>query len=777
MGEYINKYKHTILKFIDFLIVFFLILLSIKKGGFYKSDCLVFNFTISLIGIVYVPIKSYFLLKDKKVKKDNILFLIFGLALSYSLPIIFNNYSDLSDALFEFTKYYNAVIIYFIVRNSASKNIYINGIILLSIIQGGFGVDQIASRVLSQILKNFNTGYLSIDLDRMSGTIQYANTYAIIIVMGIILLIGKLDAAILKRKFKISAILNSVLTFNTICLILTKTRFAFVVLFFFIIVLIISKNIVNKKKICFITILNLLIALISSSIISRYMTLNIKMYIYLYIALFIIIYTFISYLCIKFIDKIGIKVNKKICITLIIISILIIIVYFVLAFNIYSNVVLDNNNTSYNCDVYLNVNQDNNIKINILSKDQEAKYRLKVSLMDKLEGQRVLFEEERVLNTVDEVLIDNVYAKPDSFKCFKFEFECISGSISINNVIINDKKYAISYLLIPYDVIERVLDGITGSDSITSRGTYYLDAIKIIKSSTKNFILGCGGETFKNMYNQFKNSDYTSTEVHNSYLQIFCETGIIGLLFITLITLFIIKNYKLDLVKIALYALLVHSALDLNFSYMIIVTIFSMLIGCLNERGEKNNNDKYYNVIYVILVSIITILLCIVIHIEFRANIAYEMYISDTKYGNLDEDEKFKTMISLYKKKFEFDKTDYKNLKEYIDIKLKYVKFLRNVYSAEELYSIKLQVIEINKLLKYMEETHKYNKDTLFYIFDVYYIYSDFFVYTYFENETTVGKNYYKEQMLDVLDRIEKFYKKQTNTIKKVEKNRALINY
>lgn len=777
MGEYINKYKSTILKFIDFLIVFFLILLSIKKGGFYKSDYLGFNFIISLIGVMYIPIKSYFLLKNNQIKKDSILFLMFGLALSYSLPIIFNNYTDLSDALFEFTKYYNAVIIYFIVKNSESKNIYINGLILLSIVQGLFGIDQIANRVLSKLLQNFNTGYLSIDLDRMSGTIQYANTYAIIIVIGIILLVEKLDNIISKNKFWTSALLNSMLTFITICLILTKTRFAFIVLLFLVIVLIISKNIVNKKKICFIAILNLITALISSSIISRCMILNIKMYIYVYMALFIAIYTFISYFCIKLINKIDIKINKKIFITLIISTILLISLYFILAFNIYSIVVLDKSNTSYSCDVYLNAKQNNNIKINILSKEKESKYKLKVFSLDRIEGQSILFEEERVVNTSDEIIIDDAYVKLESFKCFKFEFECVSGDISISNVVINDKKHAISYLLIPYDVIERILDGVTGSDSITSRCTYYLDAIKIIKNSPKNLIIGCGGETFKNMYNQFKSSNYTSTEVHNSYLQIFCESGIVGFLFIFLIIVLIIKNYKFDFKKIALYALIIHSALDLNFSYMITVVIFSILIGCLKKRVDENNKNKYYNVLYIIFICIVTVLLCVIIHIEFRANIAYKMYISDTKYDNLDEEEKFKTMIALYKKKFEFDKTDYKNLKGYIDIRLKYAEFLKNVSSADGLYSIKSQIIEINKLLEHMEKSHKYSKDALFYIFDVYYMNTDFFLYTYFENENMVGKNYYKEKMSNILDKLEIFYKSQPNTLKRIEKNRALINY
>lgn len=781
MKEGIMKNKDIILKFIDFLIVFFIALLSIKKGGFYKSDYLGFNFLISCIGIIYIILKAKFVFKEKKVKKDEILFLMFGLCISYSLPIIFQNYSNLSDALFEFTKYYNMLIIYFIVKNSASKNIYINGLIAISLLQCLLGIDQIAYRYLEDTLNQFNTGYLSTDLDRMSGTIQYANTFAILIVVSIILLVQKIDDNVLNKNFKLASIFNVLLTFLLICLILTKTRFALVILVLLLIVLMLSKNIISKKKVLIILLIDIILTMVSSSIIAGYMSLDNKKNIYFYIIIFMILFTILSYLFIKIIDRISFKFCKKTKAIFFITTFSLVVIYFILAFNIHATIKLNEKNNIYNADVYLKVEEKNNITIKLLKNDNSisgSKYRVKVSYIDNIEGQKVLFEEENLIEEKDVIYIDNINIDVKEFKCFKFEFECINGEVSIPNVEINQKKYAISYLLLPYKVIERILDGLTGSDSISSRFIYYKDAVKIITNSPKNFFIGCGGEAFKNMYNQFKDVTYISSEVHNSYLQIFCESGIFGFIFIVLIIIYVVKNYKLDTIKIALYALIIHSVLDLNFSYMIALTFFSILMGCLQEKKDCYCKNKKY-VMHFIFLCILTVILAIIIFIEFKANIAKEIYVSDneSEYENVHDKETYINAMELYKKKFEYDMTEYKSLKLYINLKLEYVKFLNKTSDSYKLIYIKEQILEVDKLLKYMQKTNKYSKEALFYIFEVYYTYKSYFIYTYFDLDNEAGNVYYNDKMLDILNTIEKYFPKQASTIQKVDNKRSLLIY
>ena len=45
-------------------------MLSIKKGGFYKSDTILFNLVISIIAVISVA-RTYMTKKDNKVNKSN----------------------------------------------------------------------------------------------------------------------------------------------------------------------------------------------------------------------------------------------------------------------------------------------------------------------------------------------------------------------------------------------------------------------------------------------------------------------------------------------------------------------------------------------------------------------------------------------------------------------------------------------------------------------------------------------------------------------------------
>lgn len=60
--------KLNIKKIIDYILIFSIFVLSIKKGGFYKTDSIGFNLVITLVGILYILIFDIFNLIRYKIK-------------------------------------------------------------------------------------------------------------------------------------------------------------------------------------------------------------------------------------------------------------------------------------------------------------------------------------------------------------------------------------------------------------------------------------------------------------------------------------------------------------------------------------------------------------------------------------------------------------------------------------------------------------------------------------------------------------------------------------
>ena len=106
MGDYVKK-KISICTILDYILCASLLMLAIKKGGFYKFDTILFNLIVNISSVIYIVIK-----KDKSKINSNLSTLILLLAISYTLPVIFKNYSSLNDSIFEMIRYYNVYLIY-----------------------------------------------------------------------------------------------------------------------------------------------------------------------------------------------------------------------------------------------------------------------------------------------------------------------------------------------------------------------------------------------------------------------------------------------------------------------------------------------------------------------------------------------------------------------------------------------------------------------------------------------------------------------------------------
>ena len=174
----------NIRKIIDILVIIMLFIVSIKKGGFYKEDSIFFNLVITTIGLGYVIYSCYinYVKKAEKerCKTDIVQVFLLLLSFSYALPITFKNYSSMNDSIHEMIRYFDVFLIYTLVKSSPHKKIYMIGIYIIIFVQCLIGIDSVANRYLEPLLKHINSGYLtSLDVTRMSGTIQYANVFAL----------------------------------------------------------------------------------------------------------------------------------------------------------------------------------------------------------------------------------------------------------------------------------------------------------------------------------------------------------------------------------------------------------------------------------------------------------------------------------------------------------------------------------------------------------------------------------------------------------------------
>lgn len=657
----IRKYLN-IKSIVDVLIVILLIILSVQKGGFYKSDVIFFNLAVNILAIVSI-MYTFFVEENKKIFKDNIGNTLLLLSLSYSLAIIFRNYSSLNDSIFEFIRYFNVYLIYTIVRNSNKKNIYMDGIIIIAIFLVILGIDQLGNGVLENYLNNHGSGYLhSNNLDRMSSTIQYANVFALICFIAYIFDIEKI-----KEKNNFKYINYTIMFLLNLGIILSQSRI--------IILLYIIYNILffylNKDKKCMLKNISIfLYSLVCSMFIFNILN-NDNGIIYIIIGSFVILLNILIYILEyiysnnglqyikKLYDKLKIKEgkNKKI-VSYILIAILITI-YLIIAFNTFMPITIDNNsNVTYITRDMYNIKNENELEIQIDRIEDDTRYEVEIFQVDSNDN-FYIFDKVQYYSTTTDIFNYNV--EPiDNLKYIKVNINCYKGRIKVKNLVLNNKKYT-NYILLPNNIIYRFKEALKSNNSQSLRLEYIKDSFKIIFLNKKNFTIGIGGEGFRNEYKYYKNIDYFSTEVHNIYIQMLLESGIVGLICFIYLIIYTLKKYKVNYKMITFIIVMLHGLFDLDFSYMIILSILGIILGLLDEKNikaQKIHKNKHIiinkqivkyieNSIKNIFICILLIMYIITTTLLIKSNIAVIIYgFNEEKNDIVSNIEKYEKMIN-----------------------------------------------------------------------------------------------------------------------------------
>lgn len=740
---------------IEFVVIVLLIFLSIKKGGFYKTDSLFFCVGTSSIYLIY----SIFRLIENKQKygkiiaKDNIdiiSILLLLLSVFYMLPIIFKNYANLSDSIFEMIRYFNMYIIYKIVKNSNNKEIFLNSIIIITILQCIIGIDGLGNRYFSNILSSFNSGFLSKDITRLSGTIQYANVLAIMCSISLILVIEKIKINNKFNTIKIKALLYVIIFILISSLLLTGSRTAsFLFVFIYFMYLLFNKK--NAINVIVILLVQLIISIIYTALIQNSI-IDEPLKVYIYTILFYII-DICSFFVIKMFDNNILKLNISVKKTVYITGIIAIIIYGIVALNISSPLLVSSLAKQNQKTVNLyNLNNDsiNNISIKFNLNDPDTRYKFTfLEITDDFSSN--VIKEINYYNLIKpEINVD--YSVNEKTKYIKVIIECEKGSISIYDVKQNGYNKIVNYAIIPTEVISRIEDVVYGSTSSRDRIAYNKDSFKIIISNPSNFIIGVGGEGFKNMYELYKSFAYFSTEAHNSFLQIFIESGILGFMAIMSVILIVMFKAKNNYIKFATILLIIHSFFDLNFSYLLIMCIFAILLGCLDNNENKATNKQVVKQFFNYFDTVISLIISIpIIYILLNSNIAYNLRIPVYNNDELTLEKQIR-VVNLMEKRVNLDfgentyrKTLNIEYNKYLDMLFSTITTLEDGSKSRNILEEEARniVLNIKNNADKMLRNSKYDRNVILEVSDIYFNNLTYFSTTFYENDTEYGYNEY----------------------------------
>lgn len=308
----INKEK--IKSIIEYVLIFLIFFVGIRKGGYYKEDSLIFVYIIQLVALLHC-------LFNDKIKINYVvgICLIF-FCISYFLPVIIGNVATISGALNIGIRIYSMFLIYLVVTNSKNKEKYIKSIVGITLVLGILALDEMSFRIFERPLNFLGGGYISEETSRVSSVLQYSNILGILCLISIIYLYSLLKKV--NKSITNVVILKILITFFTIIVLLTESK---MVLLLYLIVGIVSSFIEKKVENIFYIALNLLISIVIVLLVKQ-------------ISIFVIIPSIIAMIVYFILEEILKNKKRKYLFLYNAICISIIIAIFIFGFNYIENI-------------------------------------------------------------------------------------------------------------------------------------------------------------------------------------------------------------------------------------------------------------------------------------------------------------------------------------------------------------------------------------------------------------------------------------------------------
>lgn len=600
-----------------------ILLAFILIGSPIKYNCLALNIGIIIIGSIYI---LYKILKKKQNvinRKMDIIVLIF--CLSPIIPLMFNTYSSLEETLVSLIKYISIFNFYIILKDIVIKeeNLITNILIMGGTILVILGIDEMTSKILIQFTPKLGLPYVINYENRMFSTLGYANSFAIIMAITLLIAISKCKTT--KEIFSsfIFIFLSGLLLSYSRSVLLLFIAVCFIYICF-------AKDETKIYK-SYVIVMNLVLSFIYMKIFE--IILSNEQYILIWIVTIItFILSIIIAKCItKNYERIN-KVEKKTYIKLgAVIVILMGVMYFIgIHLDVPLTLFLDreeNNEVRYN--IY-NINPNEHY---IFTFDINAK-----SKLDNIENYSIkIIEENKYYDTVQthEITFNNyIGIKTIEFTAskethsvvilFNNNIQTAQQGLTINSLYINDSKYILEYAYLPVKLVKRIENFTLENKSLWERTTFFKDGLKI---ASQNFFTGTGGRGWLYNYEDVQSYVYASTEIHNYLIQIFVENGIVSVIAWISICIYCIfriakrwKNKHIKIIDLAFILLSLHSLVDFDMSFYCIMLIWIVLFTIILkedhnhiEKNIKNHTNMQIKLHKLISISLILLNISILI--------------------------------------------------------------------------------------------------------------------------------------------------------------------
>lgn len=469
-----------------------------------------------------------------------------------------------------------------------------NIIIVCGVILALLGIDDMTSQLLSQYKDILNLPNVINYENRMFSTLGYANSFAIIMAISLLFSISKCQ---IKKE-----IYSGVTFLFLSTLLLSYSRSVLLIfLIVFITYIFFSKN-EQKIYLAYIFTFNLIFSFIYMKLFENLLSAEHFALIWLTTVILFIISIMVAKLVTKKYELIC-KIKTNTYIKLAIFIVVLIGIFYLIGKNL--DVPLK---------IFLDGELNDEVRYNIynITPNQHYSFTFDITAKSKLnniENYSIkIIEEKKYYDTVKthEITFNNftgiktieftASAETHSIAMlFNNNIKAAQNGLTINSLYINEDKYILDYLYLPVRLVNRIDNFFTENKSLWERMVFYKDGLKL---ANKNFTTGTGGKGWLYNYENVQSYVYSTTEVHNYFLQVFVENGIISLLTLIIITLYSIiyifkrfKNRKVKNTDFAFILLVLHSFIDFDMSFYCIMILWIALLA-ITLREDDNNFEK-----------------------------------------------------------------------------------------------------------------------------------------------------------------------------------------
>lgn len=582
---------------------------------------------------------AYMLISENKIKliRNKIDIFILLLGASTLIPIIFNTAVSITSEITYIFKYMSAIMLYICVREQCinyprTRKYIVNTIISLSLVLIILGIDNMSSKIFTNILEVINIKIEEIEKNRLSSIFCYANALAIVI--GISMILNNANYISEQNKNK-KALYGAITAFLMMGLFLTYSRFVTLFIGIFVILnIVLLKDRQRKLDLIKLFIISVVSAYIYNSIFFK--LINSEKYLIFWITTIVnnLINFIIIYFSINLEKKLeNVRIEKILTFGIICLG----LVLFVLI------------SVKGNLDLFKGERKKYEIQLSNIVPDKEYSMKFKfeeIKIDEKEDNLKIEViemnkydDEIKITEVLEKEFINNgeinITTQKETDKInIKFTKKNPECKIIIENLMINDKNKVLDYKLIPDSIEHRIINTFITQRGINERNVFIEDGLKIIK---ENWLFGKGANAWEYEQYNYQQYFYSASQMHSYIIQVGIEYGIVAI--VSLIAVIGISIYHFikgdkDITKasifLSLLLLITHSSLDFEMTYLYVLQLFFILVAMMFSF-EKQSIEKEKNKIAKIIVSII-ILVVITLFIILRP-----YYDSELKIEKINE--------------------------------------------------------------------------------------------------------------------------------------------